>query len=165
MLLLLPAGRVLGKGTCRTGEAGLVKLLSGRCIWLAMLHDNMKCMHVLHINFSNSRLALLAVLCFIVMYVQRQVYNLGLFMQKLPQFLQALVELLLAAGVFSPEQAPQHVLINSYSKGAGIAPHVDGPLYSPCVATITLGGPALMAFHEAKPDGTEGSLATEVLRS
>ena len=72
------------------------------------------------------------------------------------------MELLLAAGVYTPEQAPQHVLINSYSKGAGIAPHMDGPLYSPCVATITLGGPALMAFHEALPDGSQGALTTEV---
>ena len=83
-------------------------------------------------------------------------------MQKLPQFLQALVELLLAAGVYPPEQAPQHVLINSYSKGAGIPPHMDGPLYSSCVATITLAGPALMSFHEALPDGTQGQLAAEV---
>lgn len=82
--------------------------------------------------------------------------------QKLPQFLQALVELLLAAGVYPPEQAPQHVLINSYSKGAGIPPHMDGPLYSSCVATITLAGPALMSFHEALPDGTQGQLAAEV---
>jgi len=84
-------------------------------------------------------------------------------LQKLPQFLQALVELLLAAGVYPLEQAPQHVLINSYGKAAGISPHMDGPLYSPCVATITLGGPALMAFHEVQPDGTQGQLATEVL--
>ena len=83
-------------------------------------------------------------------------------LQKLPQFLQALVELLLAAGVYPLDQAPQHVLINSYSKAAGISPHMDGPLYSPCVATITLGGPALMAFHEVQPDGTQGQLATEV---
>ncbi len=83
-------------------------------------------------------------------------------LQKLPQFLQALVELLLAAGVYPLDQAPQHVLINSYSKAAGISPHMDGPLYSPCVATITLGGPALMAFHEVLPDGTQGQLATEV---
>ena len=83
-------------------------------------------------------------------------------LQKLPQFLQALVELLLAAGVYPRDQAPQHVLINSYSKAAGISPHMDGPLYSPCVATITLGGPALMAFHEVQPDGTQGQLATEV---
>ena len=82
--------------------------------------------------------------------------------QKLPQFLQALVELLLAAGVYPPEQAPQHVLINSYSKGAGIPPHMDGPLYSSCVATITLAGPALMSFHKARRDGTQGQLAAEV---
>ena len=83
-------------------------------------------------------------------------------MQKLPQHLQALVELLLAAGIYPPEQAPQHVLINSYDKGAGIPPHMDGPLYSPRVATITLGGPAVMAFHKALPDGSPGELASEV---
>ena len=84
------------------------------------------------------------------------------YLQKLPHFLQALVELLLAAGVFPPEQTPQHVLVNSYEKGAGIPAHTDGPLYSPCVATITLGGPALMAFHKALPEGTAGELASEV---
>lgn len=83
-------------------------------------------------------------------------------LQKLPHFLQALVELLVAAGIYPPEQAPQHVLVNSYDRGAGIPPHMDGPLYSPCVATITLGGPALMAFHEALPDETPGELASEV---
>ena len=86
-------------------------------------------------------------------------------MQKLPQHLQALVELLLAAGIYPPEQAPQHVLINSYDKGAGIPPHMDGPLYSPRVATITLGGPAVMAFHKALPDGSPGELAAEVCAS
>lgn len=85
--------------------------------------------------------------------------------QKLPSFLQALVELLLAAGIYTPEQAPQHVLINSYGQGAGISPHMDGPLYSPCVATITLGGPALMSFHEVKPDGVQGQLAAQVQSS
>ncbi|KAL0052049.1 hypothetical protein WJX82_007131 [Trebouxia sp. C0006] len=100
---------------------------------------------------------------------ERQMQNWGgrpgeaVIREKLPQFLQALVELLLAAGVYPLDQAPQHVLINSYSKAAGITPHMDGPLYSPCVATITLGGPALMAFHEVLPDGTQGQLATEVM--
>ncbi|KAL0028635.1 hypothetical protein WJX79_007115 [Trebouxia sp. C0005] len=100
---------------------------------------------------------------------ERQMQNWGgrpgeaVIREKLPQFLQALVELLLAAGVYPLEQAPQHVLINSYSKAAGISPHMDGPLYAPCVATITLGGPALMAFHELQPDGTQGPLATEVM--
>ena len=85
-----------------------------------------------------------------------------LVLQKLPNFLQALVELLLAAGMYPAHQAPQHVLVNSYTKGAGIAPHMDGPLYSPCVATITLAGPALMAFHKVMPDGSQGQLAAEV---
>ncbi|KAL3140718.1 hypothetical protein ABBQ32_005275 [Trebouxia sp. C0010 RCD-2024] len=83
--------------------------------------------------------------------------------EKLPQFLQALVELLLSAGIFPPEQTPQHVLVNSYGKSAGIPAHTDGPLYSPCVATITLSGPALMGFHKALPDGTAGDLVSQVM--
>lgn len=100
---------------------------------------------------------------------ERKMQNWGgrpsecLIREKLPQHLQALVELLLAAGIYPPEQAPQHVLINSYDKGAGIPPHMDGPLYSPRVATITLGGPAVMAFHKALPDGSPGELASEVM--
>lgn len=100
---------------------------------------------------------------------ERQMQNWGgrpgeaIVREKLPSFLQALVELLVAAKVYPPDKAPQHVLINSYKQGAGIAPHMDGPLYSPCVATITLGGPALMAFHEVMPDGSQGQLAAEVM--
>ena len=83
-------------------------------------------------------------------------------MQRLPPFLQALVDLLVAAGVYTTETAPQHVLVNSYKGGAGIGAHVDGPLYSECVATITLGGPALMAFHETTANGSSGDLVAEV---
>ena len=83
-------------------------------------------------------------------------------MQRLPPCLQALVELLVAAGVYEEDQAPQHVLVNSYKGGAGIGAHMDGPLYSACVATITLGGPALMTFHEPTAEGSAGAVAAEV---
>lgn len=84
------------------------------------------------------------------------------FLQRLPAFLQPLVELLVAAGAYQADQGPQHVLVNRYKGGAGIGAHMDGPLYSACVATITLGGPALMAFHETTADDSSGSIVAEV---
>ena len=68
------------------------------------------------------------------------------FTQALPPFLAALVQRLVAAGVYPPHRAPNHVLVNDYRIGAGIPAHADGPLYWPVVATITLAGPALIAF-------------------
>lgn len=50
-------------------------------------------------------------------------------LQKLPPFLAALVDRLVAAGIYSTEEASNHVLINEYSFGAGIPSHQDGPLY------------------------------------
>lgn len=36
-------------------------------------------------------------------------------------------------------KTPNHVLINEYPPGIGIAPHEDGPAYAPVVATVSLG--------------------------
>ena len=49
--------------------------------------------------------------------------------QALPPFLQAVVDRLVAAGVYSAAEAPNHCLVNEYKDGAGIPPHDDGPLY------------------------------------
>ena len=67
--------------------------------------------------------------------------------QLLPPFLERLVQLLVAEGVFSAETAPNHVLINEYTGGQGLIPHTDGPLYFPRVAVLTLEGSALLEFY------------------
>ena len=64
----------------------------------------------------------------------------------LPPFLARLAEGLVAAGVFEAGRAPNDVLVNDYAAGEGIAPHTDGPSYDPCVATLSLGAPALMRY-------------------
>ena len=86
------------------------------------------------------------------------------FTQALPPFLAALVQRLVAAGVYPPHRAPNHVLVNDYRFGAGIPAHADGPLYWPVVATITLAGPALIAFTRGPDAGRHpgGELVTEV---
>lgn len=53
------------------------------------------------------------------------------------------------AGIFEPDAPPNHVLLNDYARGQGIAPHKDGPLYQDTVAIVSLGTPARLDFWEA----------------
>jgi len=41
----------------------------------------------------------------------------------MPNFLNSLVSALVQSGVFSKDMAPNHVLLNEYSRGQGIMPH------------------------------------------
>ncbi|KAG7528378.1 hypothetical protein FFLO_06194 [Filobasidium floriforme] len=43
---------------------------------------------------------------------------------------------------------PNHVLINEYQAGQGIAPHEDGPAYLPIVATVSLGSPQTLEIFQ-----------------
>ncbi|KAJ1484826.1 hypothetical protein T484DRAFT_1893717 [Baffinella frigidus] len=76
------------------------------------------------------------------------------------------------AGVFSEDAPPNHVLLNEYACGQGIAPHQDGPLYEPQdgplyepqVAILSLSGPALLQFWPSlqatkEADGAAASVA------
>lgn len=83
-------------------------------------------------------------------------------MQALPEFLQILVGRLVAAGVYAPEAAPNHCLINEYTGGSGIPAHDDGPLYIPPVATISLGGDAVINFVTHASPGAKPQLITKV---
>jgi len=49
-----------------------------------------------------------------------------------------------------------HVLINSYSIGQGIMSHQDGPLYSPEVAILSLGAPAIIRFTKKRKSVDDG---------
>jgi len=62
--------------------------------------------------------------------------------EDLPQWLSTLCDGLMTQGIFQLEHRPNHVLINEYAPGEGIMAHTDGPLYTPQVATISLGDPA-----------------------
>lgn len=76
--------------------------------------------------------------------------------EPLPPIFAALSEKLIAAGVFPSDKRPNHFLINEYLSGEGIFPHTDGPLYYPCVATISLGGPCVMRYHIRQRDKVRG---------
>lgn len=87
----------------------------------------------------------------------------GMFRETLPSFLQHICDSLVETDIFPPENAPNHVLVNSYARGQGIAPHMDGPLYDPCVAIVTLDGPARLDFFSSLKNAKDGHPATSVL--
>jgi hypothetical protein len=86
------------------------------------------------------------------------------FSQALPLFARLLISCLIAAGLYTEDDAPNHLLVNDYQEGAGIQPHRDGPLY-PNVTTVTLLGPALLSLHRAVDEHTPGELLTQVWAS
>jgi alkylated DNA repair protein alkB family protein 6 len=55
----------------------------------------------------------------------------------------------------APHGAPNHVLVNEYRPGQGIMPHEDGAAYAPVVATVSLGGAAVLDLY-AKDGGGGG---------
>ena len=54
---------------------------------------------------------------------------------------------LLQAGVFTPSTFPNNVRIHEYEADEGIAPHVDGPIYVPNVAILSLASSCVMSFY------------------
>ena len=69
----------------------------------------------------------------------------------LPSYGRAVFVALVAAGLFASDAPPNHILLNEYSNGQGIASHKDGPLYQNRVAIVSLGAPALLEFWDRRP--------------
>jgi alkylated DNA repair protein alkB family protein 6 len=53
---------------------------------------------------------------------------------------------LVARGIFSSQEPPNHVLLNEYQPGQGILPHTDGPAYASRTATLSLKSDTLLNF-------------------
>ncbi|XP_076129895.1 putative RNA/DNA demethylase ALKBH6 [Alosa pseudoharengus] len=70
----------------------------------------------------------------------------GMLAEKLPDWLLKYTNRISALGAFAGKAA-NHVLVNEYTQGEGIMPHVDGPLYHPTVTTISLGSHTLLDFY------------------
>ena len=68
-----------------------------------------------------------------------------------PSYGRAVFAALVAAGVFASDAPPNHILLNEYCNGQGIASHKDGPLYQNRVAIVSLGAPALLEFWDRPP--------------
>ncbi|KAL1518586.1 hypothetical protein AB1Y20_002874 [Prymnesium parvum] len=70
----------------------------------------------------------------------------GMQPEPLPSWASAVCDALVAAGVFSAEEPPNHVLVNEYLPGQGIAAHRDGPLYLSRVAIVSMGSHCTFQF-------------------
>jgi alkylated DNA repair protein alkB family protein 6 len=79
--------------------------------------------------------------------------------QPLPPFIGELCDALVDAGIFGPgaNERPNHCLLNEYTVGQGIAPHMDGPRYLPRAAILSVGSPATLRFLRR---GSDGQLCT-----
>lgn len=66
---------------------------------------------------------------------------------NLPPWTKTLCETLVKDHIFTPTTYPNNVRVHEYAVGHGIAPHVDGPIYVPKVAILSLQSPVLMSFY------------------
>lgn len=67
---------------------------------------------------------------------------------QLPQWQTNMINALHNLGVFHPVLYPANsVRINSYSPGQGIHPHLDGPVYYPRAAIVSLGSHCVFDFY------------------
>ena len=82
--------------------------------------------------------------------------------EEVPRFVNQVFGSLIESGVFPEDEPPNHILINAYSCGQGIAPHQDGPLYKPLVAILSLDGPALLQFWPPRRDEDGAALAPDL---
>ncbi|XP_014357077.2 alpha-ketoglutarate-dependent dioxygenase alkB homolog 6 [Papilio machaon] len=84
-------------------------------------------------------------------------HNKGMIAETIPEWLQNYLnridELNLMGG-----NKPNHVLVNEYTPGQGILPHVDGSLFYPTITTISVGSHIVLKFWDPLPDANENAL-------
>ena len=51
-------------------------------------------------------------------------------------------------GHLPSENPANHVLLNEYTPGQGIMPHVDGNLFFPTITTLNLGSHTILKFYD-----------------
>ena len=79
-------------------------------------------------------------------------------LEGLPEWLAMLVSAVTSTGVWPADEAPNHILINDFTAGAGLTPHTDGPLYAPRVATLSLGSDVVLNLHRPHEEDVLHSL-------
>ena len=88
----------------------------------------------------------------------------GIELEPLPPWLQRICDELTRCGIFPPDAPPNHVLLNEYQIGQGIAAHKDGPLYAPRVAILSLGSHATFEFSTpSTPSAPSETVASMLL--
>lgn len=69
---------------------------------------------------------------------------------NLPPWTEAVTDMLLFDGVYTPATFPNNVRIHEYEAGEGIAPHCDGPIYVPKVAILSLASTSVISFYSRR---------------
>ncbi|CUG89394.1 2OG-Fe(II) oxygenase, putative [Bodo saltans] len=69
---------------------------------------------------------------------------------NLPPWTEAVSDMLLYDGIYSPTLFPNNVRIHEYEVGEGIAPHCDGPIYVPKVSILSLASTSVMNFYSRR---------------
>lgn len=64
----------------------------------------------------------------------------------MPSWAASVCDALVRAGVFPEDEPPNHILLNEYGAGQGLGAHMDGPLYAPRVAILSLASSAHLDF-------------------
>ena len=68
--------------------------------------------------------------------------------EDIPDWLQVQIDKVHDLGLFEADKKANHVLINEYLPGQGISPHLDGNLFHPIIATISLGSHTVLNYYE-----------------
>ena len=79
----------------------------------------------------------------------------GMIAEPIPSWLQDQIDKIQNLEVFEPSQKPNHILINEYHPGQGISPHLDGNLFHPIIATISLKSHCVLNYYEPLEDPNE----------
>jgi len=70
----------------------------------------------------------------------------GMIAEKIPDWLNKFVTKVNNVGMFGDKLA-NHVLLNEYLPGQGIMAHLDGPMFHPVIATLSLGSHTVENFY------------------
>ncbi|XP_023334117.1 alpha-ketoglutarate-dependent dioxygenase alkB homolog 6-like [Eurytemora carolleeae] len=74
-------------------------------------------------------------------------HHRGMIAENIPPWLQCYVDRVNNLNIFGGKKA-NHVLLNEYTSGQGIMPHLDGSLFSPTISTISLGSHTVINFYD-----------------
>jgi len=86
----------------------------------------------------------------------------GMIAETIPAWLQTYVNRVNHLQIFG-EKSANHILLNEYTSGQGIMPHLDGDLFYPTISTISLGSHAVLNFY-TKESGEEQEIVDFVDR-
>jgi alkylated DNA repair protein alkB homolog 6 len=93
----------------------------------------------------------------------------GMIPSPLPSFLHPLIAALVTPrshlpSVFDSTAPPNHALVNRYEPGEGIDAHLDGPVFLPTAAIVSLQNPIVMDFYDKCLGPASAPVASAVLR-